>query len=148
MNEQLAKVEVLHALARQRVGAAQQAFRTQAAALEQQISLARDDVAAAQAQQQEAAARLEKSEQVLADTTPASVLADFVRERSESDDYRKYLGLPAVIRRDFENISDMIAQENLELASLNNCPKRSAARPSASTASCCTSTTWTVAPKS
>jgi hypothetical protein len=122
VNEQLGKIEALHARVRQRVDAAQQDFRTQAAALEQQISLARDEVAAAQTQQQEAAARLEKIEQVLAATTPASVLADFVRERSESDDYRKHLGLPAVIRRDFENISNMIAQENLALDKLERLP--------------------------
>jgi hypothetical protein len=122
VNEQLGKVEALHARVRQRVDAAQQDFRTQAAALEQQINLARDEVAAAQVQQQEAAARLEKIEQALAATTPASVLADFVRERSESDDYRKLLGLPAVIRRDFENISNMVAQENLALAKLERLP--------------------------
>ena len=45
-----------------------------------------------------------------------------MRERSESDDYRKHLGLPAVIRRDFENISNMVAQENLALAKLEHLP--------------------------
>jgi hypothetical protein len=51
------------------------------------------------------------------------VLADFVRERSQSEDYRRHLGLPAVIRRDFEHISTMVTQENRALAEMTDLEK-------------------------
>ncbi len=122
VSQHIAKVEALQSLAQKRVEAEVESFRAQAASLEQEIQLARDEVLAAQAHQREAVMQLEKIEAQLKATTPSSVLADFVRERSESDDYRKYLGLPAVIRRDFQSISDMVAMENnalKEMSSLN-----------------------------
>lgn len=115
LNAQVAQIEKLQQHARQRVEAEQQAHKAEAAQLEQRIALVKDEVLAAQAKQQEALSRLEQIQAQLAATTPASVLADFVRARSQSEDYRKYLGLPAVIRRDFESISRMVAQENAEL---------------------------------
>ena len=115
---QLAKVEGLYGLLRERIDEEKKNFELKAAALEQAIRLARDEVLAAHAEQQEANASVARLEQTLNATTPASVLADFVRERSDSEDYRKYLGLPAVIRRDFENISNMIAAENKRLAEM------------------------------
>jgi hypothetical protein len=115
LNSQVAQIEKLQQHARQRVEAEQQAHKAEAVQLEQRIALVKDEVLAAQAKQQEALSRLEQIQAQLAATTPASVLADFVRARSQSEDYRKYLGLPAVIRRDFESISRMVAQENAEL---------------------------------
>lgn len=117
LGEQVARLEKLQAAARQRVEAEEQRHRAEVAQLEKQIALAHEEVVSAQARQQQALAQLERVQAQLAATTPASVLADFVRERSESSDYRRYLGLPAVIRRDFESISRMIALENARLAS-------------------------------
>jgi KAP family P-loop domain len=116
LNGQVAQLEKLQARAQQRVAAEQAKHEAETARLEHQITLAREEVVAAQARQQEASSRLEQIQAQLAATSPASVLADFVRERSQSDDYRKHLGLPAVIRRDFESISRMVARENAELA--------------------------------
>lgn len=116
LDAQVAQIEKLQEQARQRVEAELQKQKGEAAGLEQSIALAKDEILAAQATQQDAVSRLEQIQVQLDATTPASVLADFVRERSQSDDYRKHLGLPAVIRRDFESISRMIAQENAELA--------------------------------
>ena len=116
LNGQVAQLEKLQAHAHQRVAAEQEKHKAETATLEHQVTLAKDEVVAAQARQHEASSRLEQIQAQLAATSPASVLADFVRERSESDDYRKHLGLPAVIRRDFENISRMVARENMELA--------------------------------
>jgi hypothetical protein len=36
--------------------------------------------------------------------TPGQVLTRFIDERAGSDDYRKHLGVPAIIRRDFEEL--------------------------------------------
>ena len=52
----------------------------------------------------------------LRDMEPARVLENFVRERASSDDYRKLLGVVALIRRDFKKLSDMLRdQDNQEL---------------------------------
>ena len=47
--------------------------------------------------------------------TPTSVLNELIGERANSDDYRRHLGLPAVIRRDLEQLSDTIRQQNTAL---------------------------------
>jgi hypothetical protein len=118
LGDQVARLERLQAAARQRVEAEEQRHRAEVALLEKQIALAHDEVVTAQARRQQALAQLERTQAQLAATTPASVLADFVRERSESSDYRRYLGLPAIIRRDFEAISRMITLENARLAGM------------------------------
>jgi hypothetical protein len=60
--------------------------------------------------------RLEEDIQELEDelqqVTPRRVLLDFIRERVESQDYRKWLGVPALIRRDFEQLSQLIQDQN------------------------------------
>jgi hypothetical protein len=60
--------------------------------------------------------RLEKDiqelEEELQQVTPRRVLLDFIRERVESQDYRKWLGVPALIRRDFEQLSQLIQDQN------------------------------------
>jgi len=60
----------------------------------------------------------EKTEvlKALREMEPARVLENFVRERASSDDYRKLLGVVALIRRDFKQLSDMLRdQDNQEL---------------------------------
>ena len=53
---------------------------------------------------------------LLREMEPARVLENFVRERASSDDYRKLLGVVALIRRDFKRLSDMLReQDNREL---------------------------------
>ncbi|MCP5367178.1 MAG: hypothetical protein H6907_11990 [Hyphomicrobiales bacterium] len=39
---------------------------------------------------------------------PTQRLAQFIADRAESDDYRKHLGLLALIRRDFKKLSDLL----------------------------------------
>lgn len=51
----------------------------------------------------------------LAAITPASVLAGFLAERVGSDDYRRHLGVPALIRRDLERLSNLVEQQNRRL---------------------------------
>jgi hypothetical protein len=116
LEQPLAEFERLQAHARQRVEAAERVHRAEAAGLEQRIALAKDEILAAQAKEQEAATRHAQLVAQVAATTPASVLADFVRERAGSEDYRRHLGLPAVIRQDFESISRLVAEENAALA--------------------------------
>ncbi len=51
-------------------------------------------------------------EKELAGITPGSLLLDFISERVGSDDYRKHLGVPAMIRRDFDRLSKLINESN------------------------------------
>ena len=52
----------------------------------------------------------------LREMEPAQQLEAFVQERAASDDYRKLLGVVALIRRDFKRLSDMLReQDNDEL---------------------------------
>lgn len=46
--------------------------------------------------------------------TPGRVLFDFIKERVGSQDYRKHLGIAALIRRDFNQLSGLIAEQNAE----------------------------------
>jgi hypothetical protein len=40
------------------------------------------------------------------------VLSDFLSERARADDYRRHLGIAALIRNDFEQLSDLIRSHN------------------------------------
>ena len=52
----------------------------------------------------------------LKEMEPSRVLERFVQERAASEDYRKLLGIVALIRRDFKKLSDMLReQDNTEL---------------------------------
>jgi hypothetical protein len=51
-------------------------------------------------------------EQELDGLTPGRVLLDFINERVGSEDYRKHLGVAALIRRDFEKLSELIKDSN------------------------------------
>ena len=48
----------------------------------------------------------------LREMEPARVLENFVQERASSDDYRKLLGVVALIRRDFKKLSDMLREQD------------------------------------
>jgi hypothetical protein len=56
--------------------------------------------------------QIEEVEQELQRITPSRLLFDFINERVGSDDYRKYLGVAALIRRDFEQLSELIIEQN------------------------------------
>jgi hypothetical protein len=52
--------------------------------------------------------------------TPGRVLLDFINERVGSEDYRKHLGVAALIRRDFEKLSDLIKDNNDDFVKSDN----------------------------
>ena len=60
---------------------------------------------------------LTKVEQSLRELSPATLLADFILSRNDSDDYRKHLGLASLIRRDFEALAEHIDEFNSSLES-------------------------------
>ena len=64
------------------------------------------DAAARAAADEEA--RLRDLERELADVTPSRLLARLIADRVESGDYRRHLGVLALVRRDFEAMSDYL----------------------------------------
>jgi hypothetical protein len=74
--------------------------------------------------EQQRAAQLEKAAQLdrvreiqaeLAAATPSRLLSRFLQDRVESDDYRKRLGVLALVRRDFEAISEYLEKQTEEV---------------------------------
>jgi hypothetical protein len=66
----------------------------------------------AQQEQRSAEQQVAQAEQELQQATPERMLANFIRDRMETDDYRKYLGVLARVREDFERLSDIINDGN------------------------------------
>jgi hypothetical protein len=60
----------------------------------------------------EAQNRLQEAEARAKSLSSTLLLDEFIKERSATDDYRKQLGLRALVRRDFERLSDLITQAN------------------------------------
>ncbi|MGH8895896.1 MAG: P-loop NTPase fold protein, partial [Egibacteraceae bacterium] len=88
---------------------------TEIAQVQEQLDEVEAQLDDATAKQRELALEAERIEAELAGTTPASVLAEFLAERTGSDDYRRHLGVPALIRRDLERLSDLVDQQNRRL---------------------------------
>jgi hypothetical protein len=59
--------------------------------------------------------RLHELESALAAATPARMLAQLVADRVESDDYRRHLGVLALVRRDFEAMSEYLRLQTAEI---------------------------------
>ncbi|MGH4016246.1 MAG: P-loop NTPase fold protein [Pseudonocardiaceae bacterium] len=64
------------------------------------------------AEEQQYAASVAELEAELARITPSRVLAEFVGKRIASDDYRRHLGVPALVRQDLERLSRLIQQRH------------------------------------
>lgn len=79
---------------------------------EHRLATAADELTAAQAQALEIAQSLATLDRELKDLTPTSFLNDFLEERTGSQDYRQRLGVTALIRRDFEELSRLITLRN------------------------------------
>ncbi|MGH3697806.1 MAG: P-loop NTPase fold protein [Pseudonocardiaceae bacterium] len=83
--------------------------------LDEQIRTAEDkladterELADAVAEEQRLTASVTELEAELSRITPSSVLSEFLDQRFASDDYRRHLGVPALVRRDLERLSRLI----------------------------------------
>ncbi|WP_428240216.1 P-loop NTPase fold protein [Gynuella sp.] len=56
----------------------------------------------------------------LKDVTPTQILNEFVQERVGSGDYRKHLGIPALIQQDFQQLATLISNHNQALVARDN----------------------------
>ena len=80
---------------------------------EQDLAQKDEQVAQAQERERELAGQTAELSAKLDAVTPGRVLNEFLADRLGSDDYRKYLGLPAIVRRDLDRLSRIIERENL-----------------------------------
>jgi predicted acylesterase/phospholipase RssA len=87
----------------------------QIAALEVELAELHLDQQRERETKQTAEQRIEEIGRRLSDLTPGRILADFISERGAAEDYRKYLGVTALIRQDFEQLSRLIQRQNAAL---------------------------------
>lgn len=79
----------------------------------EKLALAQDKETALQ-KLDDAKKKVELTEEKLKQATPARLRAKFIEDRVESNDYRKHLGVLALVRDDFEKLSNFIEYENKE----------------------------------
>jgi hypothetical protein len=98
-----------------RVASALAAGAARVAAAEAALRLAEAELMEAQRVTRAAEQRVTAVQAELADATAGRLLARFVEDRAASLDYRKHLGVLALVRDDFEKLSSLIDEENWRL---------------------------------
>lgn len=68
--------------------------------------------------EEQLASSVAELEAQLARVTAGSVLAEFVDKRVASDDYRRHLGVPALVRQDLERLSRLVTELNRDAAGI------------------------------
>jgi hypothetical protein len=69
-------------------------------------------LAAARAQATALDSHVGELQRSLVELSPGQLLASFIDRRAASDDYRRFLGVPAIVRRDFEELSRRLVKAN------------------------------------
>ncbi|HET7461989.1 MAG TPA: P-loop NTPase fold protein [Longimicrobium sp.] len=85
-------------------------------ALQEKLQLAKADYESARQTQRDAEARVKDAKAKLDEQSVAKLLASFIEDRAQSADYRKHLGVLALVRNDFETLSGLIEEENWRLS--------------------------------
>jgi SEFIR domain/KAP family P-loop domain len=96
----------------ERVAAKQAELNGKIRKLETQLETRQAEFLAAQQKKDEAQRRVAQAENELAQATSGRLLSRFIQDRAESNDYRKHLGLLALVRQDFERLSALIEEAN------------------------------------
>jgi hypothetical protein len=104
----LAKVETAQQQLDAKRRAVEANYADRIAKAEQQYNQKVEEHEKAKEEEKEKARQIEELEKELKQLTPGRVLLDFISERVGSQDYRKYLGVAALIRNDFEQLSKLI----------------------------------------
>jgi hypothetical protein len=120
VTEKIAAVEEAQKTYDAELAARQAETAKEIAARQQELALVREQYTVALQVRDEAARRAAQAERELRQVTAGRILARFVEDRAASTDYRKHLGVLAVIRDDFERLSKLIEAENTRLATLGD----------------------------
>lgn len=86
---------------------------------EQRVAAAQAAVEAAQAGLAEKEKELRGAMQEVSDALSGLAITRFIEQRLASGDYQKHLGLIALIRRDFEHLSDLVKAHNAQRRGLS-----------------------------
>ncbi|HUE97594.1 MAG TPA: P-loop NTPase fold protein [Longimicrobiaceae bacterium] len=122
MSASLNRVEDANArLEEIRAERAQEVAREEAA-LQHQLDVLDDEVGRLADRKAEIDAKIALIRSQLQSLTPTRLLSDFIDDRVDSEDYRKHLGVPALIRRDFRKLSTYIQKQNAALMTGDEMP--------------------------
>jgi hypothetical protein len=91
-------------------------LKAEITSVEQQIGISKLQYESALREQESAKQRVAEAEAELKEASSGRLLAKFIQDRVSSDDYRKHLGVLALVRNDFERLSNFIDIENRRLA--------------------------------
>ncbi|HEX5704052.1 MAG TPA: P-loop NTPase fold protein [Pyrinomonadaceae bacterium] len=80
-------------------------------ALESDVTSLTNKMAAAESEAKAINAEVAKLEIELTTTDAAKLLANFIEDRAACSDYRRHLGVLALIRRDFEKLSELLSEQ-------------------------------------
>jgi hypothetical protein len=119
-SDRLAQVERVKEAIDTRVSTKQAEIQQQITELEKQLELRKEAYIAKEQAKNIAQQRVDEIKVQIAEATPQKMLEKFIQERTESSDYRKHLGLLALIRQDFQNLSELIELENERLEGLED----------------------------
>lgn len=86
---------------RARLDQQKEAILADLSTFDSQQAVLRQEIAAAEG-------RVQEAERALRDASTGRLLTDFITERSASNDYRSQLGVIATIRRDFEQLAELM----------------------------------------
>lgn len=107
---------------------------TQKAAASGELELVQSRLAEARDRLSAAEQRLRDREAEIKSGNPAALLARLIGDRADTDYYRKHLGLLALVRRDFEALSDFVEKDRESLEKPAATPGEAAPAAAAETA--------------
>lgn len=117
-NERLDELEKAQAAYDRRLGEATAEHQQKVESAREELRVQEAAYLSARAAEEDAARRVAAAQAQVDRATSPALLSSFIGERTSSDEYRRHLGLLAVVREDFRKLSELIEAENrkLELA--------------------------------
>src|ERR1700754_1331073 len=82
--------------------------------LESEVSALTKEVVAAKLESEAVGEEIQKLKADIKSTNSSRILAEFIEDRAAATDYRRHLGLLALIRRDFEKMRDLFQEQRKE----------------------------------
>jgi hypothetical protein len=116
MAKQIKKVEEAQSAFDREMADALAGTAAEKAKAEQELASVRQDYSLARQRADQARRDEEAAHSDLAAATTARLLGQFIQDRAASTDYRKHLGVLAVVRQDFQELSRLIEEDNWRLA--------------------------------
>jgi KAP family P-loop domain len=110
----LSRIDIAEARVRARVDTETEKQAKEVAQLEQAIGEDERLIAEAQQQRQDVDKQIAALQREVGELTPGKILAEFLDQRATSLDYQKHLGLTALIRKDFEKLTTLVAEADAE----------------------------------